>query len=842
MAELTIPGIESAVLLLMEIDDFSSPEASELSELLVQLATTYREQGVDRAADALLCCKEQITPESNYGHTVQQISKTMSCLQEMELNGVAIEEIAFPGEGIDVNQLIDSLNEEPKQEAPVSEQASNELLGEKINSAVMALMEVDDFGSAESIELENLLEEMANIYQQQGKERPSTALKFCLARMVPGADYGYVVQQISKTLNCLQNVVLQGKSLDDVTFPNEEHSEDPPVAQAKPAVVAQVTDQEKADSFAEAMAEEEKPEQKSVMFTGDPELLDLFIQDATDHLGSVESDLLVLEENPSDSDALDAAFRSFHSVKGSAGFAQLVPIEKIAHAMEELLDLARDGKLSLQGKTMDLILATLDAIRVWVHRVEISLETSTPMEFTSEGEEFIVLIGTVVNGTADLSNMKIPEKLKETTASDSEADSEDDFDSESSELVTENKQAQTSGKKGKRTEAVRVDRDRLDELIDLIGELVISESMVSADLQELQEGAIESKAHTQLRKITRELQGLSLSLRMMPINGLFQKGKRVIRDLSHKLGKPVDLVIEGGETELDKSILDELSDPLVHLIRNSVDHGVECSVKDRSSGGKNETATITLRAFYQGGNIYVEIEDDGRGLDREKLLARAIERGVIEPNANLTDDQIHNLIFEAGFSMAAKVTEVSGRGVGMDVVRRNIEALRGSVTIRSEQGKGTCISLRLPLTLAIIDGMVVRVQDQRYIIPTLSIVNQLRPEPEALSTVNDRGEIVDVRGQNVPFHRLANIFSLPGEKREVTDSIIILVEDNNRLVGLLVDEVVGQQQVVIKSLGASLSDSSDGIAGAAVMPDGEVGLILDLHGVLELACGTHAKQ
>ena len=492
-----------------------------------------------------------------------------------------------------------------------------------------------------------------------------------------------------------------------------------------------------------------------------------------------------------------------------------------------MLDLARDGKLTLQEKMMDLILATLDTIRCWVGRVQESVQGKKPLLFTSEGEEFIQVIRSVVEGKIQADDIVVPEKMSDRMKNNSNSSDKENSKSNSS----------------TQTDAIRVDRDRLDQLIDLIGELVITESMVNAEFDEIQHENVEGESLPQLRKITRELQMLSLSLRMMSINGLFQKGNRIIRDLARKLDKDINLQIEGEETELDKRILDELSDPLVHIIRNAVDHGIESTSEERVAAGKPAKATISLRAFYKGGNIYVEIEDDGRGLDKDKLLFRAIERGIVAPDAELTDDEIHQLIFAPGFSTAEQVTEVSGRGVGMDVVRRNIEAARGSVHIDSELGKGTCISLRLPLTLAIIDGMVVNVHGQRYIIPTLSIVNQFQPEPEALSTVNGCGDIVEFHGHNVPFHRLSRVFSLEGEEKAVTESIVIVIEEKDRLSGLLVDDIVGQQQVVIKSIGSrNLSDSSMEIAGAAVMPDGEVALILDIHSVLELARGEQANQ
>jgi two-component system chemotaxis sensor kinase CheA len=330
------------------------------------------------------------------------------------------------------------------------------------------------------------------------------------------------------------------------------------------------------------------------------------------------------------------------------------------------------------------------------------------------------------------------------------------------------------------------------------------------------------------------LQELSLSLRMVPVRATFQKMARLVRDLSKKINKPIDFHTFGDETELDKTVVDQIGDPLMHMVRNSVDHGIEASIDERLAAGKPAHGQIVMRAFHRGGNIHIEIEDDGRGLDRERILAKARERGLIEENAHLTDRETFGLIFQPGFSTAEKITDVSGRGVGMDVVRRNIEALRGSVEMRSEAGRGTCFTMRLPLTLAIIDGMVVRVGENRYIIPTLSVVELLRLKSHDVSTVKQRGEMFQVRERLLPLLRVAALFEQGILDRDPASGITVVVEGASTMAGLLVDEVLGQQQAVIKNLGKGL-EGRQGIAGGAIMPDGKVGLILDIHGLLEMA-------
>ncbi len=326
-------------------------------------------------------------------------------------------------------------------------------------------------------------------------------------------------------------------------------------------------------------------------------------------------------------------------------------------------------------------------------------------------------------------------------------------------------------------EAVKVDADRLDRLVDAIGELVIAESMVSESLQE--RAAADGEMARQLGlldKITRELQEMATSLRMVPIKATFQKMARLARDLSVKAGKPVEFVVSGEDTELDKTVVDRIGDPLVHMVRNAVDHGLEASVEARRLAGKPDKGRVDLRAYHRGGNIYVEISDDGRGLDRAAILAKGIERGLVREGETLSDREIYNLIFQPGFSTAKKITEVSGRGVGMDVVRRSIEALRGTVEIRSEAGRGSTFSIRLPLTLAIIDGMIVRVGRERYIVPTLSIIRTVQPAPGDVVSVLGRGEMLAMGGKLLPLHRLDRLYGVPDAEREATRALALVIE------------------------------------------------------------------
>jgi two-component system chemotaxis sensor kinase CheA len=324
-----------------------------------------------------------------------------------------------------------------------------------------------------------------------------------------------------------------------------------------------------------------------------------------------------------------------------------------------------------------------------------------------------------------------------------------------------------------------------------------------------------------------------MRMRMVPVRGAFQKMARLVRDLSRKTGKDIVLEQAGEDTEMDRSMVERIEDPLVHLVRNSIDHGIE-SAADRLAAGKPGRAVIKLSAYHEGGSIVVELSDDGRGLDRERILAKAREKGLVEDGKDLTDAEVHALIFLPGFSTAAKVTEISGRGVGMDVVKRNIEGMRGRVSVTSRPGQGTTFRMVLPLTLAIIDGMLVAAGPEKYIIPSLSIVESLRPAEETISRAAGRGEIINVRGEILPLLRLHRLLQMEGEERPVVESHVVVVEGLGRKVGLVVDDVLTQQQVVIKPLGNGIGDT-DFLSGAAILSDGRVGLILNVDRLAVLA-------
>jgi two-component system chemotaxis sensor kinase CheA len=387
-------------------------------------------------------------------------------------------------------------------------------------------------------------------------------------------------------------------------------------------------------------------------------------------------------------------------------------------------------------------------------------------------------------------------------------------------------------------ETVRVDCHRLDNLINVIGELVISGAMVEMEFAEWQkQSGRESQSLAHLSKTVRDLQELSLSLRMVPIAVTFQKMTRIVHDLARQLGKKIHFETEGEETELDKTVVDQIGDPLMHMVRNAADHGIE-SPEERIAANKPAEGQITLRAFHQGGNIYIELKDDGRGLDRQAIRRKAIERQLIREEDNLSHQEIDNLIFVPGFSTAKQITDVSGRGVGMDVVRRNVEALQGSVSIQSEMGRGSTVTIRLPLTLAIMDGLSIGLSDDVYILPLLSVVESFRPEPQEIKRVATKGEVVVVRGEIVPLLHVYRLLNVAARVTEPSEGIVVIVENQGKKCALLVDELLGQSQVVIKNLETNFHKVA-GIAGATILGDGRVAMILDIFGLMRLASNSY---
>jgi two-component system, chemotaxis family, sensor kinase CheA len=574
----------------------------------------------------------------------------------------------------------------------------------------------------------------------------------------------------------------------------------------------------------------------------DSELVGDFILEAREHLTAVENNMLTLERNPEEREAVHAVFRGFHTIKGLAGFLEFMPIRDVAHEVETLLDDARNGKLAITGSVVDVVLESVDYLKQSIEAVEASLQGKeagpvqnnaaliTRIQRISSGEQvhepvtsapaLAKLAESVQSSNAPVAEQApVREVKKETPAAEPHPAAE----------------AASSGNTENRTKAdasavIRVQTAKLDYLMDMVGEMVITQSLIRHNpaISSLQNAKLMADI-SQLARITGEVQRTTMGMRMITLGQVFQRSTRLIRDLSRKQGKNIQVEVSGEETEVDKTIAEELTDPLLHMVRNACDHGVD-TPEERAAAGKPVTATIKLAAYHQGGQIVIEIADDGRGLHRDKILAKAVQKGLIEPNAHLSEQEIFNLIFEPGFSTAAQVTDLSGRGVGMDVVRRNIQKLRGRIDIQSKQGKGTTFFLRLPLTLAIIEGLVVGVGENRYIVPIYAVRELISPKSDILGTVHGRNETAMVRNQVLPVLRLSKRFNVKPRSEDPCQGLLVVTESQEQPFCLLVDEVLGKQEVVIKSLGETLKDIS-GIAGAAILGDGRVGLILDLEGV-----------
>ena len=594
------------------------------------------------------------------------------------------------------------------------------------------------------------------------------------------------------------------------------------------------------------------------------EIKEKFIQESVELIESIEGSLLKLEENPSDTVNLANAFRNIHSFKGNAGFLGYSDIEKLSHKMESVLESFLSADFKIDKKKIPVLLDMLDLIQGGLISLssegdgsipglnaimaslnsELGIEDEnlipdktgkSPMQIEMEKsqlkEKQKVVEQPVMEDVIEIVEKKevdVPEKVKIVAPPPKKK-------------VVEKKKNVSSAvskikksKEIKRTD-IRVDLDKLDSLLDLVGELVIAGSMVTSN-EEIIEKGVEGfeKSSENLTRIIRELQQVAMSVRMIPIAGVFSKMMRLVHDLSRKSHKKVKLITAGEQTEVDKTVIEMISDPLVHIIRNAVDHGLE-SEEERQNSGKDLTGTVFLEARHEGGEVWIIIKDDGKGLNRDAILKKGIERGLVEGDgSNMKDEDVFSLVFEPGFSTASQVTEISGRGVGMDVVKKNIEKLKGTIDIRSEAGKGSAFILRIPLTLAIIDGMLVRVGDAKYVIPILAIKESLKVVKEQITISPEGGEIIKVRDELFPVIRLHALHDIEPDSREITETILMLVEYKGRFVALMIDELLGQESIVVKGLSEYIGNVK-GVSGCSILGSGDICLILDIGTLLQLA-------
>ncbi len=644
-----------------------------------------------------------------------------------------------------------------------------------------------------------------------------------------------------------------------------------------------------------AQPEETEPAASFVLdIDSDQELLREFFSESLELLQDIEQGVLVLEEKPGDKNTINSIFRAFHTFKGGAGFLHLAALGELAHELETLLDAVRKGELSINREIIESILAGGDALKLFTREIGDQLEGINPgapisvptqhilkrvraalrgeapapassaavavakaaepvppavvAEVPAAAPAPVLAPDPVVPVAAPASVVAAPLAVAQPVsipqpqlvqvpvakpAAPAVAAAESAGAAEPPAKASREGGGSTGG-------FVKLDTEKLDSLVNLVGELVIAQSMVvqNPDVQSINSLQL-LRCLRQLSRVTTELQRNAMSLRMVPIRNLFQKMGRLVRDLGVSQNKQVQLVLEGEDTELDRNIVEKMGDPLIHMIRNSVDHGLE-GPDERVANGKSAMGTVRLSASHQRGGIVIRIQDDGRGLNTDRILAKAVERGLVRPNAGLSESEIHALIFLPGFSTAEAITDLSGRGVGMDVVLGNIESLRGKVEIESVFGKGTTFTILLPLTLAIIDGLLVAIGEDRYIIPTLSVRESFRLRPGMVSTVHERGEMVTVRGKQTPLLRLGRFLGSTSKATQAEDGIIVVVESGDTARGLLVDELIGKQEVVIKSLGPAF-EHQNLAAGGAVLGDGWVALILDVDTLVKLPIENRAS-
>lgn len=614
-----------------------------------------------------------------------------------------------------------------------------------------------------------------------------------------------------------------------------------------------------------------RPRSRPFRFDFEPEMVQYFIDESRGFLEQAEAALLRLESDPDDSESCNTVFRAFHTIKGTSGFLDLHEVTELAHWAESLLSRVRDGELRFGGASAELAFRSVDVLGALISSVEDALESgriSVPSDYdvllrelqsagdgpdavegsaiapefagldivdTSETRETddhggVGEGGGVLAAGDDADAVRVVGGGTAGVDGDGDRGAGGDDGGRADDGAPDGRNGRDRGRRRGSSSWVRVRMDRLDSLVDMVGELVIAHSMI---VQDVQQHDVAARNVSHAGKILRELQDLTIAMRMVPLKATFQRMARLARDVARRRGKLVDFVTSAEETEIDRNMVDFITDPLVHMIRNAVDHGIE-PPDEREALGKPRRGVVRLSAYHAQGNVVIELSDDGRGLDREKIARKAIARGLIETDRGLSDSDVFELIFAPGFSTADTLTDVSGRGVGMDVVRRNIEALGGRIDISSVPGRGSTFALRVPLTLALTDGMLVGVGEERYIIPTISIQMSFRPTRSALSTVAGRGELVLFRDALLPVVRLHRLFSTPGAVTDPTEGLLVVIGSGERRCALLVDELLAQHQVVAKPLGEAIGQVQ-GISGAAILGDGRVGLILDPAQIIALA-------
>ena len=618
------------------------------------------------------------------------------------------------------------------------------------------------------------------------------------------------------------------------------------------------------------------------MATGMEQFLQVFFEETDEHLATLELLLIGLDLDEPDAETLNGIFRAAHSIKGSSGMFGFDDLTAVTHELETLLDRIRCGQTALHADMIGVFLEARDVLQrlLDAHRSQVP-DPDVPV--TATVERLRAWLAQPLAAPVDDGFGLFDEAPgAPTSASDEDAfgffddapgtpgasatsgsgSGDDDFGffddapgapavaapavaADQPKAAPSPAKPTTAPRADSESSSIRVSVEKIDSLINLVGELVITQAMLSQLSEDLDPTHFErlQQALAQLEHNTRDLQESVMSIRMLPISFIFSRFPRLVHDTSARLGKQVELILQGEHTELDKSVIEKLSDPLTHIVRNSIDHGIETPA-ERLAAGKPAQGSVKLAASHQGGSVVVEISDDGRGLSRERILAKAREKGLAVHDA-MSDAEVWQLIFMPGFSTAEAVTELSGRGVGMDVVRRNIQAMGGRIDIDSAPGMGTRMSIRLPLTLAILDGLIVAVEQVNYVVPLTYIVESLQARADDVrGLAGEESTVIRVRGEYLPLFSLNQLLRIGAPPQPPEQGIVVILESEGRSFALQVDELVGQQQVVIKSLEQNFR-RIDGITGATIMGDGSVALILDVDALPRLAAqgeSTHERS
>lgn len=550
------------------------------------------------------------------------------------------------------------------------------------------------------------------------------------------------------------------------------------------------------------------------------EIVDDFLVEADELIESLDSDLVKLESATEDLDLLNEIFRAAHTIKGTSGFLGFEQVTILTHKMEDILNKLRKSEMVVTPEIMDILLKSLDYLKLLLDNIRAGVKEELDLDD---------ILSRLTAAYEDPQTAEFVDPSPVETVSKSPSEN------------TATKKQPAKGDKKSVEQTIRVDVNRLDNMMNLMGELVLGRNTLvqtvnrmNKEHEDLNEKDQLNRATASVNFITTELQLAVMKMRMQPIGKVFKKFPRMVRDLAREAGKQIELRLFGEETELDKSVIEEIGDPLVHIIRNSCDHGIE-DPEERLSRGKPEKGTITLSASQEGSNIIIKIDDDGKGLDVERIRAKAVERGLVGKNEvdNLPDREVFRYIFEAGFSTAQKITDISGRGVGMDVVRTNIEKLNGLIELDSQKGAGTSIIIKLPLTLAIIQGLLVESDKEIFILPLSSVHETIKTDHAEIHLVNQK-PVFKLREEVIPLINMDIIHSRASGFTLREKPYIIVVGLADRKLGINVDRFLGQEEVVIKSLGQYLGNA-EGVAGATILGDGRIRLIIDLVGLFKIA-------